>query len=127
MIALDSSALIAHLEGRDTVVAAAASLVLAERQACLPPVVLSEILSDPKLPPKVAALIIALPSLAVTDGYWERAGRLRARLLAKGFKARLADTLIAQSCLDHGVSLVTADRDFRHFVSLGKLRLFDGA
>lgn len=127
MIALDSSALIAHLEGRDTVVAAAAGLVLAERQACLPPVVLSEILSDPKLPAKVAALIIALPSLAVTEGYWERAGRLRARLLAKGFKARLADTLIAQSCLDHGVSLVTADRDFRHFVSLGKLRLFDGA
>ncbi len=127
MIALDSSALIAHLEGRDTVVATAAGLVLAERQACLPPVVLSEILSDPKLPPKVAALIMALPSLAVTEGYWERAGRLRARLLAKGFKARLADTLIAQSCLDHGVSLVTADRDFRHFVSLGKLRLFDGA
>ena len=126
MIALDSSALIAHLEGRDTVVAAAAALVLAERQACLPPVVVSEILSDPKLPSHVAALIVALPSLPVTDGYWQRAGRLRARLLAKGLKARLADTLIAQSCLDHGVSLVTADRDFRHFVTLGKLRLFDG-
>jgi len=126
MIALDSSALIAHLEGRDTVVAAAAALVLAERQACLPPVVVAEILSDPKLPARVAALVAALPSLPVTEGYWQRAGRLRSRLLAKGLKARLADTLIAQSCLDHGVSLVTADRDFRHFVTLGKLRLFDG-
>ena len=124
MIALDTSALIAHLEGRKTVIAAAAALVLAERQACLPPVVVSEFLSDPTLPPNVAALIVALPSLPVTDGYWERVGRLRARLLAKGLKARLADTLIAQSCLDHDVSLVTADRDFRHFVAVGKLRLF---
>lgn len=126
MIALDTSALIAHLEGRDTVVAAAAGLVLAERQACLPPVVVSEFLSDPTLPPSVAELIVALPSLPVTDGYWERAGRLRSRLLAKGLKARLADTLIAQSCLDHNVSFVTADRDFRHFVTVGKLRLFTG-
>lgn len=126
MIALDTSALIAHLEGRDTVVAAAAALVLAERQACLPPVVVSEFLGDPKLPPSVAELIVALPSLPVTEGYWERAGRLRSRLLAKGLKARLADTLIAQSCLDHNVSLVTADRDFRHFVTVGKLRLFTG-
>lgn len=126
MIALDTSALIAHLEGRDTVVATAAALVLGERQACLPPVVVTEFLSDPTLPPEVGALILALPSLPVTEGYWERAGRLRSRLLARGLKARLADTLIAQSCLDHGVSLVTADRDFRHFVTVGKLRLFSG-
>jgi predicted nucleic acid-binding protein len=124
MIALDTSAVISHLEGRKNFVASAAALVLAERQACLPPVVVSELLSDPDLPSNIAALIVALPSLPVTDGYWERAGRLRARLLAKGLKARLADTLIAQSCLDHDVSLVTADRDFRHFVAVGKLRLF---
>ena len=42
---------------------------------------------------------------------------------AKGLKARLADTLVAQSCLDHGVSLVTQDRDFRHFANIGKLKL----
>lgn len=124
MIALDTSAVISHLEGRKNFVASAAALVLAERQACLPPVVVSELLSDPDLPSNIAALIAALPSLPVTDGYWERTGRLRARLLAKGLKARLADTLIAQSCLDHDVSLVTADRDFRHFVAVGKLRLF---
>jgi predicted nucleic acid-binding protein len=38
--------------------------------------------------------------------------------LAKGLKARLADTLIAQSCLDHGVPLITHDTDFRHFAAL---------
>lgn len=123
MIALDSSALIAYLEGRETMAANAAGMVLGERQACLPPVVLSEVLSDPELPANVAGLIKALPTLPVTDGYWERAGTLRSRLLAKGLKARLADTLIAQSCLDHGVSLVTQDRDFRHFARIGKLKL----
>lgn len=123
MIALDSSAIIAYLEGRDTIAANAAGMVLGERQACLPPVVLSEVLSDPELPANVAGLIKALPSLPITDGYWERAGELRSRLLAKGLRARLADTLIAQSCLDHGVSLVTQDRDFRHFAKVGKLRL----
>lgn len=123
MIALDSSALIAYLEGRETTAATAVGLVLGERQACLPPVVLSEVLSDPKLPGHVAALIKALPSLPVTDGYWVRAAELRSRLLAKGLKARLADTLVAQSCLDHGVGLVTQDRNFRHFAKLGKLRL----
>ena len=123
MIALDSSALIAYLEGRATTAATATGLVLDERQACLPPVVLTEVLSDPTLPGHVAALLTALPSLPVTEGYWERAGALRSRLIAKGLKARLADTLIAQSCLDHGVGLVTQDRDFRHFAKVGKLRL----
>lgn len=123
MIALDSSALIAYLEGRDSAAATAAGMVLDNHQACLPPVVVSEVLSDPKLPEQVAALIKAMPSLPVTEGYWERAGALRARLIARGLKARLADTLVAQSCLDHDVGLVTADRDFRHFAKFGKLRL----
>ena len=123
MIALDSSALIAYLEGEQTAVAHAVEIVLAERQACLPPVVLTEVTSDPKLPARVAALVTALPLLATDEGYWERAGQLRRRVLAKGRKARLADTLIAQSCLDHGVGLVTADADFTAFAKVGGLRL----
>lgn len=123
MIALDSSALIAFLQGDDTAAAAAARMVLAERQACLPPVVLTEVLSDPKLPKRVADLIGALPVLEVSDGYWRRAGELRSQVLASGHRARLADTLIAQSCLDHDVSLVSSDRDFRHFAKAGGLRL----
>ncbi len=123
MIALDSSALIAYLSGANSPVATAAGMVLAERQACLPPVVLAEILSDPKLPKEVAVLLIALPILDILDGYWERAGKLRSRVLAAGRRARLADTLIAQSCIDHHVGLITADRDFRHYVKAGRLRL----
>jgi predicted nucleic acid-binding protein len=84
MIALDSSALIDYLQGDDTPAAAAAALVLAERQACLPPVVLTEILSDPKLTREVTSLITALPVLEVTDGYWRRAGALRSKVLGAG-------------------------------------------
>jgi predicted nucleic acid-binding protein len=122
VIALDSSALIAYLQGDDTPAAAAAGMVLDQGQACLPPVVLTELLSDPKLSKDVASLLEALPLLEPTEGYWQRAGTLRSRVLSAGHRARLADTLIAQSCIDHRVSLVSSDRDFRHFVKRG-LRL----
>jgi predicted nucleic acid-binding protein len=42
-------------------------------------------------------------------------------VLAKGRKARLGDALIAQSCIDGGVALVTRDRDFRAFADAAGL------
>jgi predicted nucleic acid-binding protein len=48
-----------------------------------------------------------------------RAGLLRAELLRGILKAQLADCLIAQSCIDHDIPLITYDRDFRHFVHAG--------
>jgi predicted nucleic acid-binding protein len=119
MIALDTSAVIAYLSGDDGPVARRAGDAFAAQQACLPLVVLAELLSDPVLPPAVASLLKELPRLELSDGYWERTGSLRAKVLARGQKARLADALIAQSCLDHNVALVTADRDFRNFVRHG--------
>jgi predicted nucleic acid-binding protein len=44
-----------------------------------------------------------------------RAAHSRRVLQENGLKARIADTLIAQSCIDHDVPLITRDRDFRHF------------
>lgn len=123
MIALDSSALIAYLSGARDAVTDAVDVAFGERQACLPPVVLAELTSDPRLSADVAALFRSLPLLEVVDGYWSRAGDLCGRLLARGHKARLADTLVAQSCIDHDVGLITLDRDFRHFVRHGGLRL----
>jgi predicted nucleic acid-binding protein len=38
-------------------------------------------------------------------------------------RAPLADLLIAQSCLDHGVPLVTRDVDFRHIARIADFRL----
>jgi predicted nucleic acid-binding protein len=60
----------------------------------------------------------------VLDGYWERAGLLRARILARKRRARLADTLIAQSCLGHDVELVARDPNFASFAEFGGLKLF---
>jgi hypothetical protein len=125
MIAIDSSSWIAFFaaaERRDDDVEVVAS-ALADHQACLPPVVLTELLSDPKLPRPVASLLLALPRLEPLPGYWERAGLLRSKILGRRHRARLADTLIAQSCIDHEVRLVTRDADFRHFARLGGLRL----
>jgi predicted nucleic acid-binding protein len=123
VIALDTSSLVAYLSnqaGRDV---DAVDVALAERQACLPPAVLAELLSEPRLPPKTAALFRALPILPITEGYWERVGALRADVIAQGRKARLADALIAQSCLDHGVPLITRDADFRNFARVRGLEL----
>ena len=125
MIAIESSSWIAFFSDRepagdDTALVESA---LADHQACLPPVVLTELLSDPKLSAPIASLLVQLPVLELTPGFWERAGQLRARLLARRKRARLADTLVAQSCLDHHVRLVTRDDDFRHFVRTGGLRL----
>lgn len=83
-------------------------------EAVLPPVVLTETLSDPDTSERLPTIVMALPLLPLVDGYWERAGWLRADLKRNGFKANVADVLIAQSCIDHDIPLITYDRDFRH-------------
>ena len=123
MIAADSSSLIAHLSGDAGDDVAILEQTLADHLLVLPPVVLTELLSDPKLPAVVAALLQALPVLEIQDGYWQRAGVLRSKVLSKGRKARLADTLIAQSCLDHEMPLIVRDRDFRAFAAFAGLKL----
>ena len=123
MIALDTSSTIAFLSGergKDVTVVEGA---LRFRNGVFPPVVVTELLSDPAVRAGVAALIRAVPRLEILDGYWERAGELRARLLRRGLKASLADTLIAQSCIDHEIALVTRDRDFRNFATHAGLNL----
>jgi hypothetical protein len=61
--------------------------------------------------------------IEIEAGYWQRAGALRAKVLAKRRKARLGDALIAQSCIDRGVPLLTRDRDFRSFAQSADLNL----
>lgn len=94
---------------------------LDHQQLVLPPPVLAELLSDPALPAGVRSLLTALPQLQLEPGFWERAGLLRASVLQRRLKARVADALIAQSCLDQTVPLVTRDRDFRHFAKIAGL------
>lgn len=123
MIALDTSSIIAFLAGERGSDVSAVEAAFRLRQGVLPPVVVTELLSDPVTSGELAALIRAVPTLEVFDGYWDRASELRAGLRRKGLKARLGDTLIAQSCIDSKVSLVTRDRDFRNFARYAGLHL----
>jgi predicted nucleic acid-binding protein len=121
-VAIDSSSLIGYLNGRSGRDTSALSKVLAAGDAVLPPLVVTEVLSLPDVSADVVQLLGTFALLPVRPGYWERAGRLRARVAASGRRARIADTLIAQSCVDHEVPLITADGAFRHFTPFG-LRL----
>jgi predicted nucleic acid-binding protein len=115
VIAVDTSTWIAFLQGDPGDDADLLDRALQDRQVVMPPVVLTELLSDPKLPSAVSANVLELPLIDLKSGYWQRAGELRAKVLAKRRKARLGDALIAQSCIDHGIRLLTRDRDFRSF------------
>jgi predicted nucleic acid-binding protein len=124
MIAVDTSTMVAFLEGAEGDDVDLVQSAIDHQQLVLPPVVLSELLSDPALPEHVRTLLRELPLLDIEPGYWDRAGKLRAAILRKKRKARVADALIAQACLDQFAPLVTRDRDFRRFAEAAGLNLF---
>ena len=97
---------------------------LSQRQLLIPPVVLSELLSDPKLSESHKDIFSALPLVELTHGFWLRVGITRAKLIKRRLKARLADSLVAQCCIDHDYPLITRDRDFRHFSKYCGLKIF---
>jgi predicted nucleic acid-binding protein len=119
MIAADTSTLAVYLAGGAGPDVDLLDEAIESRLLVLPPPVLTEVLSLPGRSEAIADVLAGIPLLESGPGYWERAGLLRARVLAHGFKARVADALIAQSCLDHEATLITRDRDFRHFVRYG--------
>ena len=95
-----------------------------EREAVvMSPVVLAELFSDPSLGRRLQETFRALPMLDTNPGFWERSGRLRARLRERGYLPKLADTLIAQACIDYRIPFLTRDRDFQPFAKHSKLGL----
>jgi predicted nucleic acid-binding protein len=123
VIAADTSTWIAYFQGEGGEDVELLDRALYERQLLMPPVVLTEVLSAPKLPSEVSRTLSDLPLVEIEPGYWQRAGELRAKVLAKRHKARLGDALIAQSCIDRGIPLLTRDRDFRAFADAASLDL----
>lgn len=126
MIAADTSTWIAFLEGDRGKDIEMLDGALEDRQVFMVPVILAELLSDPELSSSVAKTLSEVPLIEIEPGYWQRAGALRAKVLAKRRKARLGDALIAQSCIDRGIPLITRDRDFRAFVEAARLDLAIG-
>jgi predicted nucleic acid-binding protein len=123
MIAADTSTWVAFLQGSAGKDVELLDRALQDKQLLMVPVVLTELLSDPSLPSDVAKTLAEVPRIENESEYWQNAGLLRARVLSRRRKARLGDALIAQSCLDREVALLTRDRDFRVFAKATGLGL----
>ena len=123
MIAADTSTWVAFLEGGAGDDTERLDRALEERQVVMVPAVLTELLSDPELSPDVSETLLQIPQIEIRPGFWQRAGMLRAQVLAARRRVRLGDALIAQTCVDGRVVLLTRDRDFRALVEAAKLDL----
>jgi predicted nucleic acid-binding protein len=107
--------LIAYVQGAAGPDVEAFDSALGVGDIVISPVVLTEVLSDEQLPPEHRDMVLEFTIHELHSGYWVRAAAIRSTLLARQLRARLPDALIAQSCIDHDVALITRDRDFRHF------------
>jgi predicted nucleic acid-binding protein len=123
MIATDTSSLVAYLQGAAGDDVDKLDTASSAGELVLPPVVLTEILSDPASAKTLSVILPEIQMLEIMDGYWSRAGQARLVLKRHRLKAKIADALIAQSCIDHGVALITRDTDFHHFAKHCGLKL----
>jgi predicted nucleic acid-binding protein len=120
MIAIDASSFRRYLDGVDAGDTRAVMRALVSSEAMFPPVALAELLSDPNLTGDAVAEVQSVGVLPIRSGFWHRAGFMRALLRGEfGIQVKLPDTLIAQSCLDHQIPLITNDDGFRRFMRLG--------
>jgi predicted nucleic acid-binding protein len=127
MIAADTSTWVAFLQGEYGQDVQLLDEALKERRVLMVPVVLTELLSDPNLHSSVAESLSDVPKVEMEPSFWTNAGLLRAKVLSKRRKARLGDALIAQTCLDAGILLITRDRDFQSFVEVAGLNIIVGS
>jgi len=123
MIACDTSSLVAYLKGEKGRDIDLLDGAISSGELILPPAVLTEVLSDPISHAALAPVLPDISLLEIRDGYWHRAGLARQKLRQQGLKSKIGDTLIAQSCIDHDVELLTRDNDFRHFEAHCGLKL----
>jgi len=123
MIAADTSTWIAYLEGAPGHDTQLLDQALADHRLLMIPPVFTELLSDPLLSPAVLQQLVDVPIIDVEPGYWQRAGLLRAKVLSNRRKARLGDALIAQTCLDRNIPLLTRDQDFHAFADASPLHV----
>jgi predicted nucleic acid-binding protein len=123
MIAADTSSLSAFFKGEEGPDTKRIQAALEATDIVLPAVVVTELLSDPLASDAMMQTVAEFPLLPVLEGYWVRAGNARRVLQQNGLKAKVADTLIAQACIDHDVALITRDTDFRHFAKHCGLKL----
>jgi len=122
MIAADTSSFVAYFNGEAGTDVERVTSAMNSGELVLPPAVITELLTDPRTA-SLEADLRSIAMLEIKEGYWLRAGLTRRTVQRHGLKAKVGDTLIAQSCIDHDVVLITRDKDFRHFVRHCGLKL----
>jgi len=122
MIAADSSILIDAMQGLTGAKIKLLHDAIRTDTLRLPPPVVAEILSFPRAATGLSQLG-NYKQLEIEPGFWERAAASRRALLERGLKAKLADALIAQCCIDADVELLSHGSDFRHFAAHCGLKL----
>ena len=123
MIAADTSAVLHFLHGFDSPARVLVRNALSDDALFLPAVVVTELLSGVDQEPDLLTLLAGSTRIPLKRGYWERTGASRRTLKALGLRCRLADSLVAQSCIDAGVALIAGDTDFQHFADHCGLKL----
>jgi predicted nucleic acid-binding protein len=119
----DSSSWIPFLAGQPGNDVELIEVHLQQRSLVMCPIVLAELLSDPARSFAARQSLLRIPLLEVRFGFWTRAGLTRADLLRQKIRPKLADTLIAQFCIDHNIRLHARDTDFRPFAKHAGLQL----
>lgn len=87
------------------------------------PVVIAELFSDEQMPEDIKGNLLSLPEIKLLDGFWARVGRLRAQMRGAKMTPKLADTMIAQGCIESNTPLVTRDHGFQRFQKFTALHL----
>ncbi len=119
MIAVDTSTFSDYLKGKGGRDIELLDVLLVQHSVIMIPVVLSELLTSRFITDDLSSFLILIPTLDIKDGYWIRTGELRKKIFKDKLKANLADSLIAQFCIDYDLQLLTRDTDFRNFEKHG--------
>ena len=118
MIAADTNVWIAFLNGIQNKNTDRLAQALERGMVVMPTVVLFELLSG-ELSQETEGYLIAVPATTSNLVFWLNAAKMRKQLLGRGLKSRIADCLIAQSCIDSDCEFLTEDKDFRHYLKFG--------
>ncbi|WP_339933655.1 PIN domain-containing protein [uncultured Brevundimonas sp.] len=117
MICADTSSLVRILEGQSGPDIALITRAAQKGDLVVAPPTVTELLSYTEARPRLADLLAIASVLPLEATAWERAGLARRKLKRLGFRATLADALIAQCCIDASAPLIAHDPDFRHFAT----------
>ena len=88
---------------------------LNEGRVMMAPAVLAELLSSTEMTESVERALSEMEFARTSPNFWKECGKLRRRLARTGFNASLADCLVVQTCLEHGLPLLTRDQGIKKF------------